>query len=158
MLHYPFATLMLASLPVARSAIKEEVTRSLKAWMFEARSASRSVGRNALEAMDARGRRWASKKRKETNLTLARVNGPVELVTSERHECRHSSPLSHTRPALTPRAVNFVDNDEVTIDFRPMHNCILIYDLLGCREELQLSYQADRKVSVAVCEAPATVH
>jgi len=126
-LHYPFATLMLASLPVARSAIKEEVTRSLKAWMFEARSASRSVGRNALEAMDARGRRWASKKRKETNLTLARVNGPVELVTSERHE------------------FNFVDNDEVTIDFRPMHNCILIYDLLGCREELQLSYQADRK-------------
>ena len=87
-LHYPFASLMLSSIPTSRNAIRESVTRSLKAWMYEAREASRVVGRGALDAMDARGRRWAARKRKETSVGLAKINGPIELGVSERHECR----------------------------------------------------------------------
>jgi len=65
------------------------VTKSLKSWMFEAREASRAVGKGALESMELRGRRWNSRRRKEVNghVRLAKINGPVELGVSERHEC-----------------------------------------------------------------------
>lgn len=43
--------------------------------------------------------------------------------------------------------VNALENDNVQIDFKPLYLCILIYDTLDAREELQLSYQADRRVS-----------
>jgi len=55
--------------------------------MFEAREASRAVGKGALESMELRGRRWNSRRRKEVNMRLAKINGPVELGVSERHEC-----------------------------------------------------------------------
>lgn len=87
MLHYPFASLMLNSIPTSRHAIRESVTRSLKAWMYEAREASRAVGKGALDAMEQRGRRWTARKRKETAVGLAKINGPIELGVSERHEC-----------------------------------------------------------------------
>lgn len=86
-LNFPFANLMLTSIPTSRNAIRESVTRSLKAWMYEAREASRAVGKGALDAMEARGRRWTARKRKEANLILSKINGPVELGVSERHEC-----------------------------------------------------------------------
>lgn len=44
-------------------------------------------------------------------------------------------------------AVNALENENVQIDFKPLYLCILIYDTLDAREELQLSYQADRRVS-----------
>lgn len=99
-LHYPFAARMLLSLPDLRNTVKERVTRQLKAWMLEAREASRAVGKGALEAMEQRGRRWASKKRKEVNLALAKVNGPIELGMSERHECTSLRALSPANRAL----------------------------------------------------------
>ena len=85
-LHYPFASFMLTSIPSSRNGIRESVTRSLKAWMYEARNASRAVGKGALDAMEARGRRWTARKRKESSVALAKFNGPIELGVSERHE------------------------------------------------------------------------
>lgn len=87
-LHYPFASLMLSSIPSSRNQIRESVTRSLKAWMYEAREASQGVGKGALEAMEARGRRWAARKRREGSIGLTKINGPIELGVSERHECQ----------------------------------------------------------------------
>ncbi|KAI5477595.1 exocyst complex component, sec15 subunit [Pseudohyphozyma bogoriensis] len=126
-LHYPFASLMLSSIPSSRTAIRESVTKSLKAWMYEARNASRAVGKGALDAMEARGRRWAARKRKESSVGLTKINGPIELGVSERHE------------------FNVLDNEQVKIDFQPLYQCIHIYDTLDAREELQASYQADRR-------------
>ncbi|SCZ91409.1 BZ3500_MvSof-1268-A1-R1_Chr1-2g01390 [Microbotryum saponariae] len=126
-LQYPFASQMLAGIPTSRNVIRESVTRSLKAWMYEAREASRAVGKGALNAMEARGRKWNARKRKEPSLGLAKINGPIELSVSERHE------------------YNVLDNVNVKIDFRPLYQCIHIYDSLDAREELQLSYQADRR-------------
>ncbi|BGO88526.1 hypothetical protein NBRC10512_003376 [Rhodotorula toruloides] len=131
-LHYPFATLMISSVPDLRNSIRDAVTRSLKAWMYEARETSRSVGKGALDAMEQRGRRWAARKRKDASLGLAKINGPIELGLSERHE------------------YNVLDNDAVKIDFKPLYTCIHIYDTLDAREELQLSYQADRRAQAGL--------
>ncbi|GAA5858297.1 hypothetical protein JCM8547_004638 [Rhodosporidiobolus lusitaniae] len=131
-LHYPFASLMLSSIPESRAHIRDEVSRALKAWMYEAREASRSVGKGALEAMEMRGRRWNARRRKEPSMALSKINGPVELGVSERHE------------------YNVLDNDTVKIDFKPLYTCIHIYDALDAREELQLSYQADRRAQAGL--------
>ncbi|GAA5828105.1 hypothetical protein JCM5353_005220 [Sporobolomyces roseus] len=126
---YPFASQMLSSLPDTRSSIRDAVTKSLKSWMFEAREASRAVGKGALESMELRGRRWNSRRRKEVNghVRLAKINGPVELGVSERHE------------------YNALDNDTVSIDFTPLYTSIHIYSTLDALPTLQLSYQSDRR-------------
>ncbi|KWU41897.1 hypothetical protein RHOSPDRAFT_8325, partial [Rhodotorula sp. JG-1b] len=132
LVHYPFASQMALSIPDLRHSIRDLVTGHLKAWMFEAREASRAVGKGALDAMEQRGRRWASKKRREVNLAVAKINGPIELSMSERHE------------------YNVLDNETVKIDFKPLYTCIHIYDTLDAREELQLSYQADRRAQAGL--------
>ncbi|GAA6018183.1 hypothetical protein JCM11491_005623 [Sporobolomyces phaffii] len=134
-LSYPFASLMLTSVPETRASIKDHVTKSLKTWMYEAREASKGVGKGALENMEQRSRRWNSRKRKDAGapggggglMRLAKINGPVELGVSERYE------------------YNALDNDQVSIDFKPLYTCIHIYSTLDLVEELQLSYQADRR-------------
>lgn len=39
-----------------------------------------------------------------------------------------------------------LDNDKLKVDFKPLYQCIHIYTALDSLEELQRSYQADRKV------------
>ncbi|KAK4699775.1 exocyst complex component 6, partial [Phenoliferia sp. Uapishka_3] len=150
---------MLSSLPSSRSAIRESVTRSLKAWMYEAREASQSVGKGALEAMEARGRRWAARKRREMSVGLTKINGPIELGVSERHECTFTflefsicmlcegfeGEMTDDGFVFIHLTDNVLDNDTVRIDFKPLYQCIHIYDTLDAREELQQSYQADRR-------------
>lgn len=148
-LHYPFASLMLTSIPSSRNAIRESVSRSLKAWMYEARNASRTIGRGALDAMEARGRRWAARKRKEGTVGLARVNGPIELGVSERHECMLTNFSGRVDTNHSAAVDNALEADSDQIDFKPLYQCIHIYDTLDARDELQLSYQADRRVSFA---------
>ncbi|GAA5899149.1 Rab GTPase-binding exocyst subunit SEC15 [Sporobolomyces salmoneus] len=140
-LSYPFASLMLTSLPETRQSIKTLVTKSLKTWMYEARESSRSVGKGALENMELRARRWNSRKRKEVamgTMRLAKINGPVELGVSERYE------------------YNALDNDQVSIDFKPLYTCIHIYTTLDLLEELQLSYQADRRAQAYLLLSTST--
>lgn len=41
---------------------------------------------------------------------------------------------------------NVLDNEQLHVDFKPLYQCIHIYTALDAVEELQKSYQADRKV------------
>lgn len=41
------------------------------------------------------------------------------------------------------------------MDFKPLFECIHIYDTLGLLEELRSSYQADRKVFLSFCQVVA---
>lgn len=49
--------------------------------------------------------------------------------------------LVHSRACTA----NFMDNEEVRIDFEPLYQCIHIHDVLDLREELQKNYQEDRR-------------
>jgi exocyst complex component 6 len=66
------------------------VTASLKTWLFDLRNVSRQVGRLALDAMEVRKKRWAARKEKEPQLKLCQLGGAVELITSEKIECKHA--------------------------------------------------------------------
>ncbi|SPO31224.1 related to secretory pathway protein (exocyst complex protein Sec15) [Ustilago trichophora] len=126
-LHHEFAKHMMEGIPQMRNQVKAAVTRELKEWLFEVREKSRTVGQLALEAMENRQKRWRVKAQRDPLLRLAKVNSAIELVVNERQE--------H----------NFVDNEKVSIDFRPLYQCIHIYDALDLREDLQSSYHEDRR-------------
>lgn len=54
--------------------------------------------------------------------------------------------LLFTRDPSHKRVLDDVlDNDKLHVDFKPLYQCILIYTALDTLEELQKSYQADRK-------------
>lgn len=126
-LHHEFARHMLDSMPAMREQVRAAVTREMREWLFEVREKGRLVGKLALDAMEARQKRWRVKSGKDAMLSLAKVNSPIELVVNERVE------------------YNFVDNDQVQIDFKPLYQCIHIYDVMDIREQLQASYQEDRR-------------
>jgi hypothetical protein len=42
--------------------------------------------------------------------------------------------------------VNIVNNDQVHIDFKPLYQCLHIYEELGKRNEFKSNYEEDRRV------------
>ncbi|WVR07118.1 hypothetical protein IAU60_004159 [Kwoniella sp. DSM 27419] len=128
----PFYAHILSSLPSLRLSIKDAVTASTKTWLFEVRESGAKVGKLALEQMGTRIKKWRARREKEGGVRLARVGGPLELVNNERVE------------------FDALDNEEIQIDFKPLYQCIHIYEALERKPELQRSYQEDRKVSTLI--------
>ena len=133
-IHLPFASHMLHTLPATRHHIRTEVMKDMKTWLFTAREASRTVGASAHEAMEQRTRRWKARRAKDVDgsLRVAKINGAVEMAVSERHE------------------YNVLESEQIAFDFKPLYQCILIHDTLDLREELQLSYAEDRRAQAAL--------
>jgi hypothetical protein len=93
--------------------------------------------------MEVRKKRWAARKEKEPQLKLCQLGGAVELITSEKIECRML--LYQSLPLLTHNLDDVLDNENLHVDFKPLYQSILIYTALDTLEELKKSYQADRK-------------
>jgi hypothetical protein len=93
--------------------------------------------------MEVRKKRWAARKEKEPQLKLCQLGGAVELITSEKIECRMLPYQS--LPLLTHNLDDVLDNENLHVDFKPLYQSILIYTALDTLEELKKSYQADRK-------------
>ncbi|ORX36771.1 putative exocyst complex subunit Sec15 [Kockovaella imperatae] len=123
----PFYTHLSSSLPSLRVAIKDAVTASTKSWLFEVRESGARVGKLALEHMSSRIKRWRTKREKEGGVKLARVGGALEMVYNERLE------------------FDALNNETVKMDFKPLFQCMHIYEALGVKSELQKNYQEDRK-------------
>lgn len=98
----PFYQHLLSSLPSLRGQIKDAVTASMKQWLLEIRNNSGTVGRIALEGMEARSRRWRARRDKDPLLRMSRVGSAVELVTFEKTECAFIS--THIDPLLSCRS------------------------------------------------------
>ncbi|WVQ99360.1 hypothetical protein IAU59_006493 [Kwoniella sp. CBS 9459] len=128
----PFYAHILSSLPSLRLSIKDAVTASTKTWLFDVRESGATVGKLALEQMAARIKKWRVKREKEGGVRLARVGGALELVHNERVEF---DPL---------------ENDDIQIDFKPLYQCIHIYEALERKPELQRSFQEDRKTQATL--------
>ena len=112
------------------------------------RNSSGQVGKLAIDAMELRTRKWRIRREKDSSLKHSRVGSAVEAVTNEKVECEFGH-FSWNEHFLTDIHIidNVLDNDKLQIDFKPLYECIHIYTALDSLEELQKSYQADRKVS-----------
>ncbi|KAF9520715.1 hypothetical protein BS47DRAFT_1323341 [Hydnum rufescens UP504] len=128
----PLYTHLVSSLPSLRAQIKDAVTASNRTWLLEVRNVSGQIGKLALEEMKSRTRRWRNRRDKEPMLRPRRVGSAVELVVNEKTE------------------YHLLDNDQVHVDFQPLHQCIHIYTALSILPELQASYQADRKTQASL--------
>ncbi|TFK55453.1 rsec15 [Heliocybe sulcata] len=123
----PFFQHLLSSLPSLRGQIKDAVTASTKQWLLDIRNISGQVGELAFEAMDVRVKRWKTRRERDPMLRSTRVGSAVEWVTYEKTE------------------FDALNNENVTVDFKPLYQCIHIYTALDSLDELRKSYQADRK-------------
>ncbi|KAL4076144.1 exocyst complex subunit Sec15-like-domain-containing protein [Scleroderma citrinum] len=116
---------ILSSIPSLRVQIQNAVTASMKQWLLEIRNVTGTVGKAAIDAMDARTRKWRARRERDPMLRLSRVGSAVEMVTHERSD---NNVL-----------------DQVKVDFQPLYQCIHIYMSLDSLDELRKSYQADRR-------------
>lgn len=140
LLQFGFAQHMLATLPLTKLQVRAEVTTEFKSWLYDARESGKELGKKAIEQYEKRARRWrergigsgASSSQPSSHAALSQtpLNGPVEVGVSEKYE--YNSTL--------------LDDQTATINFKPLYQCILIYDTLDALEDLQKSYQADRSV------------
>jgi len=129
-----FAGYLGEALPNEKIRIREEVTKQLNSWLYDARQLSQQLGRLALEALELRDRRWKARKDRVTSqdtasiALLVNLNTPVESAVSERHD------------------YNVLESqDGSLIDFSPLYLAIHIHDTLDAREELQKSFRDDRR-------------
>ncbi|KAI3628205.1 Rab GTPase-binding exocyst subunit S15 [Malassezia furfur] len=127
LMHLEFARMLRDSIPEIRERIRLEVTKEMKGWMYDVREKSGAIGRVALETMEARQQRWRHRSQKDPMLRMSSINSPIEQVVNEKID------------------VNFLDNERVQVDFKPLYQCIHIYEVLDQREKLQTNYQEDRK-------------
>ena len=134
---------IISSIPSLRTQIQNAVTASMKQWLLEIRNVTGTVGKAAIEAMDARARKWRSRREKDLMLRLSRVGSAVEVVTYERSESMSELHLVYHRHFTVCTADNVLD--QVKVDFQPLYQCIHIYMSLDSLDELRNSYQADRK-------------
>ncbi|EJT53129.1 exocyst complex subunit Sec15 [Trichosporon asahii var. asahii CBS 2479] len=111
---------------------------ALRSWLFDIRESSALVGKLALKHMDSRIKRWRARREKDGNIRLANIGGALELVNNERTE------------------FNALDNEQIKIDFRPLYQCIHIYEALDAKSELQRNYQEDRKANLILSSRAAT--
>ncbi|KAL4399832.1 Rab GTPase-binding exocyst subunit S15 [Malassezia pachydermatis] len=132
LMHHELAQLVRDNIPDIRERIRAEVTKELTGWMFDVREKSGAVGRIALETMEARQQRWRHRSQKDPMLRMSSINSPIEQLVNERIE------------------VNFLDNEKVKVDFKPLYQCIHIYEVLDQREQLQMNYQEDRKAQASL--------
>jgi hypothetical protein len=141
LLQFGFAQHMLTTLPLTKLQIRAEVTTEFKSWLYDARESGKELGKKAIEQYEKRARRWrergvgssssSNSASIQAALSQTALNGPVEVGVSEKYEYN----------------VTLMDDQSTKINFKPLYQCILIYDSLHVLEDLQKSYQADRSVS-----------
>ena len=61
----------------------------MKQWLLEIRNVSAEVGKLAMEATEARTRRWRTRREKDPLLRSSRVGSAVETITYEKTDCKH---------------------------------------------------------------------
>ncbi len=85
-MQFDFAKHMMESIPAMRLTIRKEVMKEMKEWLYEAREKQRTVGKLALEAMDARVKRWKAKSQRDPMLAISKINSAIEMVVNEKIE------------------------------------------------------------------------
>lgn len=129
-----FAGYLGQALPNEKIRIREDVTKQLNSWLYDARQQSQQLGRSTLEALELRERRWKTKKDRFNPQDPASIalfvglNTSVELAVGERHD------------------YNVLDStEEGLIDFGPLYLAIHIHETLDAIEELRKSFRDDRR-------------
>jgi len=108
-----------------KERIKIAVTKEMKNWLIKIRENSRKVGNLAMEQTSSKILLKSGNNTQPTNQPNNATS--IDLVINEDSE------------------QNLIDNDYVKIDFKPLYQCLHIYDVLGESLELKNSYEEIRR-------------
>ncbi|KAL2123389.1 hypothetical protein VTJ04DRAFT_3844 [Mycothermus thermophilus] len=124
---YKLADMIQKSIPSSQKAISEAVMSDLNTWLFHIRESSQFLGEVAF--FHTQTRRARQKERAEKDKTLGRfkLNSAIELVFDENNE------------------FDVLNNEELQIDFTPLHEALHIHDALGQVDRFRGEYAATRR-------------
>lgn len=136
---YEFVTMIKESIPSIKRMIQDAVMAQLKSWLFDIREKSRAVGRSAFDDTLRRKERWREQVERNPTLQFARLNSSIELVLNEEND------------------FDALDNDDVSIDFTTLFECMHIFGEIGSAKEFKHQYANDRRTQKDLLLASAIV-
>lgn len=124
---YKLADMIQRSIPASQKTISEAVMSDLNTWLFLIRETSQFLGEMAF--FHTQQRRTRQKERAEANEYLKhfKLNSAIELVFDENNE------------------FDVIDNEEVQVNFTPLHEALHIHDALGQVDKFRIEYAATRR-------------
>ncbi|KAK4123255.1 exocyst complex subunit Sec15-like protein [Parathielavia appendiculata] len=124
---YKLADMIQRSIPASQKQISDFVMSDLNTWLFRIRESSQFLGEVAF--FHTQERRARQKERMEGNELLGRfkLNSAIELVFDEDNE------------------FDVLYNDELQVDFTPLHEALHIHDALGQVDRFRAEYAATRR-------------
>ncbi|KAK3997266.1 putative exocyst complex component sec15 [Cladorrhinum sp. PSN332] len=124
---YKLADMIQRSIPSSQKTISEAVMSDLNTWLFLIRETSQFLGEMAF--FHTQQRRTRQKERAEANEYLKhfKLNSAIELVFDESNE------------------FDVLDNEEVQVNFMPLHEALHIHDALGQVDKFRIEYAATRR-------------
>ncbi|KAK3950659.1 exocyst complex subunit Sec15-like-domain-containing protein [Pseudoneurospora amorphoporcata] len=124
---YRLADLIQKSIPASRKTISEAVMTDLNTWLYRIRETSQFLGEVAF--FGTRQRLDRQRERAEQNPYLGhfKLNSAIELVFDESDE------------------FDVLDNEEVQVDFTPLHEALHIHEALGQIDKFRAEYGATRR-------------
>lgn len=124
---YKLADMIQKSLPASKKAISEAVMSDLNTWLFHIRESSQFLGELAFYHTDKRRER--QNERMENNEFLGRfkLNSAIELIFDESND------------------FDVLNNDDIQVDFTPLHEALHIHDALGQVDKFRADYAATRR-------------
>ncbi|KAJ4421436.1 Rab GTPase-binding exocyst subunit S15 [Neurospora sp. IMI 360204] len=124
---YRLADLIQKSIPASRKTISEAVMTDLNTWLYRIRETSQFLGEVAF--FGTRQRLDRQRERAEQNPYLGhfKLNSAIELVFDESDE------------------FDVLDNEEVQVDFTPLHEALHIHEALGQIDKFRAEYAATRR-------------
>jgi hypothetical protein len=124
---YKIADMIQKSVPATKKMIAEAVMSDLNTWLFRIRETSQFLGEVAFYATEQRRTRQKERAEKFEYLGKFKLNSAIELVSDENVE------------------FDILDNEDVSVDFRPLFECLHIHHALGQSDKFAVEYAATRR-------------
>ena len=124
---YKIAELIQKSVPATKKLIADAVMTDLKTWLFRIRETSQFLGEVAFYHTEQRRTRQKDRAEAMPYLGHLTLNSAIEQVSDETEE------------------FDVLDNDEVSVDFTPLFECLHIHNALGQTDKFRSEYAATRR-------------
>ncbi|KAM7187747.1 Exocyst complex subunit Sec15-like domain containing protein [Rhypophila sp. PSN 637] len=124
---YRLADLIQKSIPASQKTISEAVMTDLNTWLYLIRETSQFLGEVAFYHTKQRLERQQQRVQANEFLSHFKLNSAIELVVDESNE------------------FDVLNNDEVQVDFTPLHEAMHIHEALGQSDKFRADYAATRR-------------
>ena len=124
---YKIAEMIQKSVPATKKLIGEAVMTDLHTWLFRIRESGQFLGEVGFYHTEQRRIKQKDRAEKIPYLQNFKLNSAIELVSDELEE------------------FDVLDNDDVSVDFTPLFECLHIHRTLGQLDRFRADYATTRR-------------